>query len=38
MNYNNHKRANVELHNSWLALNSVVGCTNACKTDNRIER
>lgn len=31
MNYTNHKRANVELHNSWLALNSVVGCTNACK-------
>lgn len=27
----NEKRENVELHNSWLALNSIVGCTNACK-------
>ncbi len=29
MNYK--KRENVELHNSWIALNSIVGCTNACK-------
>jgi len=21
----------VEMHSSWLVLNSIVGCTNACK-------
>lgn len=25
------ERENVELHNSWLALNSIVGCTNGCR-------
>lgn len=25
------ERKNVELHNSWIALNSIVGCTNGCK-------